>query len=95
MSGKSRYVGKNHWALFMLILLGIVVGSFIGYLTKEVPVLKYLNYSFGLSIGDSKEGGTLTLNLLSAVVISFGLKIKISIWSVIGAIASVIIYKKI
>jgi hypothetical protein len=94
MARTSKSLGKNNWALFLLILLGIVVGSFIGHLTREVNFLKWLNYGIKFAIGDSKENGVVTLNL-AVLVISFGLRIKITIGSVIGAIASVFIYKKL
>ena len=30
-------MGKNHWALFLLLLAGIVLGGFIGNLAAGVP----------------------------------------------------------
>ena len=44
-------LGKNNWALFLMILAGIVIGGFIGWLTKDVSFLSWLNFgqSFGLS----------------------------------------------
>ncbi len=93
MARTSRSLGKNYWALFLLILLGIVVGSFIGHLTKEINFLSWLNYAFDFSIGDSKSN-TVTLNLV-VIVIRFGLRLKVTIGSAIGAIASVFIYKKL
>ena len=39
MARTSRSLGKNYWALFLLLLLGIVVGSFISHLVREVDVL--------------------------------------------------------
>ena len=50
--------GKNNWALFLLLLAGIVLGGFIGSLAAGVPFLSWLNYgqtfgfanTFGLSI---------------------------------------------
>jgi hypothetical protein len=94
MARSAKSLGKNYWALFLLLLLGIVVGSFIAHLVKDVKVLNWLNYGIDLALGDSKEGNVVTLNL-AVIVIRFGLKIRITIGSVIGAIASVFIYKKI
>lgn len=93
MARASKSVGKNFWALFLLLLLGIVVGSFIGHLTKEIKFLQWLNYGFNFSIGDSNNK-TVALNL-AVIVIRFGIQIKVTIGSVIGAIASVFIYKKL
>ena len=44
--------GKNNWALFLLLLAGIVLGGFIGNLAAGVPGLGWLAYgqSFGLTI---------------------------------------------
>ena len=79
--------GKNNWALFLLILAGIVLGGFIGMMAEGVPALSWLGYgqSFGLE-------GPLTLNL-GILVISFGLTIKITIASIIGIVITAIIYR--
>ena len=34
---------KNAWALFLLILAGIVLGGFIGVLAEGVPALSWLS----------------------------------------------------
>ena len=41
---------KNAWALFLLILAGIVLGGFIGVLAEGVPALSWLSYgqTFGV-----------------------------------------------
>ena len=64
---------KNAWALFLLILAGIVLGGFIGMLAEGVPALGWLSYgqTFGLD-------APLILNL-GLLVITFGLTIKITI----------------
>ena len=54
----ARGAGKNGWALFLLILAGVVLGSFISQLTSGVAGLSWLN--FGKSFGLAKP---LTLNL--------------------------------
>ena len=71
--------GKNNWALFLLILAGIVLGGFIGMLAEGVSALSWLGYgqSFGL-----EEPVVLNLGIL---VISFGPSIKITIASIIGS----------
>lgn len=79
--------GKNNWALFLLILAGIVLGGFIGMMAEGVSALSWLGYgqSFGL-----EEPITLNLGIL---IISFGLSIKITIASIIGVVLAVIIYR--
>lgn len=78
---------KNTWALFLLILSGIVLGGFIGTLTEGIPALSWLSYgqSFGFS-----EPVVLNLGIL---VITFGMTIKISIASILGMVIAIIIYR--
>ena len=78
---------KNAWALFLLVLAGIVLGGFIGMLTEGVPALSWLGYgqTFGLD-----EPIVLNLGLL---VVTFGLTIKITIASIIGVIIAIFIYR--
>jgi len=93
MARTSKSYGKNYWVLFLLILLGIVVGSFLGHLARDVDFLSWINYGINFAIGDTDSGDILSLNL-GVLVIQFGLRIKITIGSVIGAIAAIFIYKK-
>ena len=83
----KRAGGKNSWALFLLMLAGIVLGGFIGTLTAGMPGLNWLNY--GQSFGFDSP---IVLNL-SILVITFALNIKITIASIIGLVISVIIYR--
>lgn len=94
MARTSRSAGKNNWALFLLILLGIVAGSYLGFLTKGISFLNWLDHGLVFSIGDTKETSVVTLNL-GALIINFGLSIKITVGSVIGAIAAIFIYRKL
>lgn len=82
----ARGVGKNYWALLLLILAGVVLGGFIGQLVSGVSFLSWLNYgqTFGLS-------NPLVLDL-GILVITFGLTIKITIAGIIGIIIAAIIY---
>lgn len=90
----ARVVGKNSWALFLLILAGIVLGGFIGFLTKDISYLSWLDYGQEFGLGGSKGNGIVRLNL-GIMIISFGLTIKITIASIIGVIAAIIIYRKL
>ncbi len=78
---------KNAWALFLMMLVGVVLGGFIGILAAKVPWLSWLSYgqSFGL-----ENPIILDLGLL---VLTFGLNIKITIAGIIGVVISVIIYR--
>ena len=75
--------GKNNWALFLLLLAGIVLGGFIGSLAAGVP----LNY--GQTFGFANP---IVLDL-GILVITFGLSIKITIASIIGVLIAIIIYR--
>lgn len=79
--------GKNNWALFLLLLAGIVLGGFIGELTSGVTGLSWLNY--GQSFGFSNP---IVLNW-GILVITFGLTIKITIASIVGVVLAIIIYR--
>ena len=57
--------GKNNWALFLLLLTGIVLGGFIGELTKGLSGLGWLNYGQSFGFADP-----IVLNL-GILVISF------------------------
>ena len=75
--------GKNNWALFLLLLAGIVIGGFIGSL---LPV-QWLNY--GQTFGFANP---IVLDL-GILVITFGLSIKITIASIVGVLIAIIIYR--
>ena len=79
--------GKNTWSLFLLLLAGIVLGSFIAHLTAGVSALSWLSYgkTFGLS-------SPIVLDL-GVLVLIFGLTIKFTIASIIGIIIAAIIYR--
>lgn len=89
----ARTVGKNSWALVLLMLAGIVIGGFLGYLARDVSWLGWLNFGQEFGIG-SGSGGYFTLNL-GVIVITFGLSIKITIASILGVMISILIYRKI
>ncbi len=90
----ARTGGKNKWALFLLILTGIVLGSFLGSLTKNVNFLAWLNYGFDFAIGKPDGSGIISVSL-GDIAIQFGLRIRISIGSFLGIIAAVFAYKKL
>jgi hypothetical protein len=90
----ARTFSKNNWALFLLLLAGIVVGSFLGHLVKEVSYLKWLDYGMNFALGDPNRNNIVTLDL-GVLVVHFGFSIKVTIGSVIGAAAAVFVYKKV
>ena len=80
---------KNNWALFLLVLAGIVLGGFIGTLAVGVPALSWLNYgkTFGLTSPFVFDIGILALSL--------GFTIQINIASIIGVLLAIIIYRRL
>ena len=82
----AKGAGKNNWALFLLLLAGIVLGSFIAQATANISFLSWMN--FGKNFGLTQP---LTLDL-GVLFINFALKIKITIGSIIGIVIGIIIY---
>ena len=78
---------KNTWALFLMVLTGIVLGGFIGMLAVGVPALSWLSYgqTFGLS-------SPIVLDL-GILVLTFALNIRITVAGIIGVLISIIIYR--
>ncbi len=74
---------RVNWVLVILILIGFVVGGFIGTYFDG----SFLNYgkAFGLSTPIELD--------LGFILVTFGLKIQISIASVIGVVISLVVYR--
>ncbi|MCI8877022.1 MAG: DUF4321 domain-containing protein [Lachnospiraceae bacterium] len=83
----SAVSGKNNWALFLLLLAGIVLGGFIGELTSGISGLSWLSY--GKSFGFQNP---IVLDL-GILVLTFGLSIKITIASIVGVLVAIFIYR--
>lgn len=74
---------RVNWLFLLLVLIGFVIGGFIGTYFDGT----FLNYgqTFGLT-------NPIELNL-GFIVLTFGLKIQISIASVLGVIISLVVYR--
>ena len=74
---------RVNWVLVILILVGFVIGRFIGTYFEG----SFLNYgqTFGVS-------NPVVLDL-GFIILTFGLQIQITISSVIGVILSLVVYK--
>ena len=79
----KKLVSKNGWTCLILILAGIVLGSFIGNLIPN----SFLNYgqTFGLS-------SPMILDL-GVLCITFAFTIKITIASIIGIVLALLIFR--
>ena len=85
MSSISKY--KNGWLLLLFIMIGIVIGGLISEVTAGVSWLSY-----GNTFGINSNGNPLVLDL-GILVITFALQIKITVASIIGVIAAIVIYR--
>ncbi len=88
MSSISKY--KNGWLLLLFIMIGIVIGGLISEGTAGVSGLSWLSY--GNTFGINSNGNPLVLDL-GILVITFALQIKITVASIIGVIAAIVIYR--
>ncbi len=80
---KRGSAGSINWVFIVIVLIGFVIGGYIGNLFKD----SFINYgnTFGLE-------SPIILNL-GFIILTFGLKIQISIASVLGVIIALLIYK--
>jgi len=74
---------RVNWVLLLLVLIGFVIGRFIGTYFDGT----FLNYgqTFGLS-------NPIVLDL-GFIIFTFGLQIQITIASVLGVVISLLVYK--
>lgn len=84
---------SKNWIFLLLMLCGVVLGSFLGHLTKDISWLSWLDYGldFGIGKGDGTSPFVAELGILS---LTFGLTIKISIASILGVVTAFFVYKK-
>jgi len=85
----TRRNEKNGWALFLLILAGIVIGGLIGELASNVVFLEWLNFGYGF-----KFANPISLDL-KVISVMFQLTVDITIASIIGVGIAIFVYKKI
>lgn len=80
---------KNIWILLIFLLSGLVLGGLLGELATKVDFLWWLSYgeSFGLT-----SPIDLDLNVIS---ITFGLRFKINVASIIGMALAIFVYRKV
>ena len=84
---RKGVLGKNNWALVLLILVGVVLGGLIGKLCAGVPALGWLGY--GQSFGFANP---IVLDL-GILVLTFGLTVDITVAGIIGVVIAIIIYR--
>lgn len=79
----GRYLKRVNWLLIVLILVGFVIGRFIGTYFEG----SFLNYGQAFGLNNPIELD------LGFIIFTFGLKIQITIASVIGVIISLVVYR--
>ena len=74
---------RVNWVLVLLVLIGFVIGGFIGTYFEG----SFLNYgkTFGLSSPIELDVGF--------IILTFGLKIHFTIASVLGVVISLVVYR--
>lgn len=74
---------------FIMMLAGIVVGSFVGEITQSISFLEWLSY--GINFGTN---GPLSLNI-GVLVLDFGLSINLTISTIVFIFIALIIARKV
>ena len=84
-----RYSSKNAWTLFLLILAGIVLGSFAGEYLGRLPNMDWLRYErmFGSATPFPLD--------LSIIKIQFALLFRFNIAGVIGVLLAILVYRRL
>lgn len=86
MSVLRRESGKNGWIMLLMVVCGLVVGGFLGELLGQyLPILKY-GYNLGVS---AHEWNFHVLKL------TFGLNFNINMFSVLGIVLAIYLYRKL
>ncbi|TCT14974.1 uncharacterized protein DUF4321 [Natranaerovirga pectinivora] len=80
---------KNGWALFLLVLAGIVLGGFLGELGEGTRYFDWLNVG-----GDFGLESPLKLDL-GILFLEFRIAFKITLASLIGIAISIFVYRKL
>lgn len=76
---------RNGWIMVVLLMVGLVIGGFLGELLGNyVPILK-----FGYPIEITPHTWS-----LSIVKLHFGFSMNINMFSILGIIAAILIYKE-
>lgn len=80
---------KNNIVFILVVISGLVIGSFLGDISKNISYLSFLNY--GKTIGLSSPV-VLDLEMIN---ITFSFSIKFTIAGIIGVLSSILLYRKL
>jgi len=80
---------KNIWILLVFLLAGLVLGGLLGEIASKIDFLWWLSYgeSFGLASPIELD--------LNVITITFGLRFKMNVASIIGMAIAVFVYRKV
>ena len=80
---------KNIWILLVFLLAGLVLGGLLGEIASKIDFLWWLSYgeSFGLSSPIELD--------LNVITITFGLRFKMNVASIIGMAIAIFVYRKV
>ncbi|WHH61057.1 DUF4321 domain-containing protein [Petroclostridium sp. X23] len=81
----------NVGLLLLLLMVGVVIGGFLGEFLSQYKYLGFLNYGGRFGINPD----TPFLLDLSIIKLSFALLFNINIASIIGIISSIVIFNKL
>ena len=79
--------GRNKWILFLFLLAGMVLGSFLGYYLKTFAFLEWLDYGQAFGMTSPMRFS------LGVVSFTFGFDLRINIGSIIGMVLGYIAYR--
>ena len=80
------FKGKSGWTYVLFILIGYVLGAFIGEALGGISWLSWLNFGYTFGFGAQ----TLELGFFA---LTLGLQFRITIASIIGLIISMLIHR--
>jgi predicted membrane chloride channel (bestrophin family) len=86
MNVLRRESNRSGWIMLLMVLCGLVVGGFLGELLgKYLPILKY-GYNLGVSVHEWN---------FHVLKLTFGLSLSINIFSVLGIILAIFLYRRL
>lgn len=77
---------KNGWILFVFILIGLLAGALVAKWLKDVPGLSFLTNTMAVSWSPQAD--------LAVISYDLTLQINITLLSIIGAIVSIWLYRR-
>ncbi len=89
-----RVSHKNGVVLVLLIMAGMVLGGFLGYIFKDVSWLQWLNYGIDFGTCQPTGEGVACLDL-GIIILWFGISFKVTIASVIGVVIGLFVYSRL